>query len=68
MQALDPLIRQTQRNCDISDAHHGGVFSICSRVALDWNGRISSTALAFSNTARYSRNTWLAVFWAAGWA
>lgn len=29
MQALDPLIRQTQRNCDISDAHHGGVFSIC---------------------------------------
>jgi len=29
MLALDPLIQQIQRNCDISDAHHSGVFSIC---------------------------------------
>ena len=26
---LDHLIRQIRRNCDISDAHHGGIFSIC---------------------------------------
>ncbi len=29
MPDLDRLIQQIQRNCDISDAHHGGVFSIC---------------------------------------
>jgi hypothetical protein len=29
MLALDPLIQQIQRNCDISDAHHSGIFSIC---------------------------------------
>lgn len=29
MDAIDPLIQQIQRNCDISDARHGGVFSIC---------------------------------------
>ncbi len=26
---LDSLIRQVQRNCDISDARHAGVFSVC---------------------------------------
>jgi hypothetical protein len=26
---LKHLIRQIQRNCDISDAQHGGVFSVC---------------------------------------
>jgi hypothetical protein len=26
---LEEAIRQTQQNCDISDARHGGVFSIC---------------------------------------
>lgn len=26
---LERLIRQIQRNCDISDARHGGIFSIC---------------------------------------
>jgi len=29
MSALDQLIQQIQRNCDISDAHHSGIFSIC---------------------------------------
>lgn len=29
MPALDPLIQQIQRNCDISDARHSGIFSIC---------------------------------------
>jgi hypothetical protein len=29
MIALDGLIPQVQRNCDISDAHHSGIFSIC---------------------------------------
>jgi hypothetical protein len=29
MLALDRLIQQIQRNCDISDARHSGVFSIC---------------------------------------
>lgn len=29
MPDLEEAIRQTQRNCDISDAHYGGVFSIC---------------------------------------
>ncbi|MCK7515476.1 MAG: hypothetical protein MZV70_73500 [Desulfobacterales bacterium] len=29
MADLDRLIPQIQRNCDISDAHHGGIFSIC---------------------------------------
>jgi hypothetical protein len=29
MIALDGLIAQVQRNCDISDAHHSGIFSIC---------------------------------------
>jgi hypothetical protein len=29
MPELDELIRQVRRNCDISDARHGGVFSIC---------------------------------------
>lgn len=26
---LDRLIQQIRRNCDISDAHHGGIFSVC---------------------------------------
>lgn len=26
---LDSVTRQVQRNCDISDARHGGVFSVC---------------------------------------
>jgi hypothetical protein len=29
MSGLDELIRQVRRNCDISDARHGGVFSVC---------------------------------------
>jgi hypothetical protein len=29
MTALDRLIQQIQRNCDISDAQHSGIFSIC---------------------------------------
>jgi hypothetical protein len=29
MPDLEDAIRQTQKNCDISDARHGGVFSIC---------------------------------------
>lgn len=29
MSDLTHLIRQIQRNCDISDARHGGVFSVC---------------------------------------
>jgi hypothetical protein len=29
MTALERLIPQIQRNCDISDAHHAGVFSLC---------------------------------------
>jgi hypothetical protein len=29
MPALDRLLQQIQRNCDISDAQHSGVFSIC---------------------------------------
>jgi hypothetical protein len=29
MSALDNLIRQVRRNCDISDARHGGIFSVC---------------------------------------
>jgi hypothetical protein len=29
MPDLDELIRQTRRNCDISDARHSGVFSVC---------------------------------------
>lgn len=29
MSDLDELIRHIRRNCDISDAHHGGVFSVC---------------------------------------
>lgn len=29
MSELDELIRQVRRNCDISDARHGGVFSVC---------------------------------------
>jgi hypothetical protein len=29
MYDLDPLIRQVRRNCDISDARHAGMFSIC---------------------------------------
>ena len=26
---LDRFVQQVQRNCDISDAHHSGIFSIC---------------------------------------
>jgi hypothetical protein len=29
MSDLDPLIRKVRRNCDISDARHAGMFSIC---------------------------------------
>ena len=29
MPALDPLVQQIRRNCDISDARHCGIFSIC---------------------------------------
>ncbi len=29
MPALDRLVQQIQRNCDISDAQHSGIFSIC---------------------------------------
>jgi hypothetical protein len=29
MLALDSLIQQVRRNCDISDAQHGGIFSVC---------------------------------------
>lgn len=29
MSDLDELIRHVRRNCDISDARHGGVFSVC---------------------------------------
>jgi len=29
MPDLDDLIRHVRRNCDISDARHGGVFSVC---------------------------------------
>jgi hypothetical protein len=29
MPDIDELIRQVRRNCDISDARHGGVFSVC---------------------------------------
>ena len=29
MSDLDELIRHIRRNCDISDARHGGVFSVC---------------------------------------
>jgi hypothetical protein len=29
MSASSSLIAQVRRNCDISDAHHGGIFSVC---------------------------------------
>jgi hypothetical protein len=29
MPACEHLIQQVQRNCDISDAHHSGIFSVC---------------------------------------
>jgi hypothetical protein len=29
MLALNSLIQQVRRNCDISDAQHGGIFSVC---------------------------------------